>query len=190
MHALQEIALGIFSAEEARKDSAFHPECLVPARRAFANRVLQMRPHWIKRIVGIMNVAGQRIRAVGSQIFVGLGRVHVNSIALFKQPERDAGVEQSWQRFVIRWARAVEDAELHRRKHRFRSSKGVDQVKNVVGCGHSLSAELGGLENAPPPVFPSQFGRSVCPGLSRAAVRCRAARNPRHRATPVRELRL
>ncbi len=94
VHAFQEIALGFFGAEEARKNSAFHAECLVPARRALAHRVFQMRPHRKQRVVGITDVAGQRIGAVGAQVFVGFGRVDVAPVAFFKQTQRDAGIQQ------------------------------------------------------------------------------------------------
>src|SRR5260370_41648100 len=68
MHPALEFAHGAFRTEEVREDRPFKSESLFPTMTSFANRVFQMSPHRLQHIVGILDVARQRVRAVGRQI--------------------------------------------------------------------------------------------------------------------------
>ena len=130
MHALLKFPHGAFGAEEMRKDGAIPAEGLFPAMGALADRVFQMPPHRVQRVVRIADVAGQRVRAVGSQEFLGFGSIDIRFAMLFEQSERDAGVQQARKLLAVRRPLPVEDPELDSGEHGLRTSKGIDQIKN------------------------------------------------------------
>src|SRR6185369_17950755 len=67
VHAAEELPLRALGLEEAAEDGAVPAEGLMPAGGAFADGVREVAPHGIESAVGIVDVAGEGVRAGGAQ---------------------------------------------------------------------------------------------------------------------------
>src|ERR1017187_9552776 len=190
MHTLLEFAHGVFGAKEMRKDGAVPTEGLGPAMTAFANRIFKVSPHRVQCIIRIADVAAKRVRAIGPQEFLGFGSIDVCFAVLLQKSECNTGVQQAWEFLRIRRPVPIEDPKLDRGEHGLRTAKRVDQIKNVVGGGHSRLAPASCRYSVVRRVFLLLWYRSGFLGRDASDAPYIAVRNLLHREALVPWLRL
>src|SRR5579863_8739749 len=188
MHAFLKFTHGAFGAEEVRKNRAVPTERLLPSRAALADRIFQMTPHRVQGTVRIADVSTERVRTVGTQELFRLRGIYVFFAAFFKQSKRNAGIQQARELFAVRRPPAVEDPQFDGGEHGLRAAERINQIKNDVGCGHSLLALASHPENAARRVFLLLWYRSEFLARDASEAPYTPVRNPLHRGAPVRRL--
>jgi hypothetical protein len=95
VHSCQKLAFGLFGLEELGEDWAFHVKRLHPARRAFADRILQVAPKRVELPIRVEDVARHGARAGTTQIGRSHRRAGVRFVLLVEKAQTGAGVEQA-----------------------------------------------------------------------------------------------
>src|ERR1700730_13023852 len=95
MHPLDERLFRLIGTEKMIEDSTFDIEGLLPARRAFSNRIFKMGPYGEQDVIGIKDVSRERSLAGPAQISAGYRLVFIPSSVPPQELKTHAGVQQS-----------------------------------------------------------------------------------------------
>ena len=63
VHPERELAHRLLGPEERAEDRAVESKSLLPTRSSLADRVVEMGPHGVQRLVGVADIPAQRVRS-------------------------------------------------------------------------------------------------------------------------------